>query len=91
VIPVNHKLDSLAHELVHYFQIMYRNEDLSIDYGQYTEVLEMEAVEIQKWIKAKYIEHQEFDNLKSKIRNPSTRALPASTYPDTSPQIHTCR
>lgn len=57
VIPLNCKLDNLAHELVHYFQVMYRNEDLSYDYGLPTEVLEMEAVEIQKWFKAKYIKH----------------------------------
>jgi len=61
VIPLNCKLDTLAHELVHYFQVMYRNEDLSSDYGLYTELLEMEAVAIQKWIKTKYIEQHELD------------------------------
>jgi hypothetical protein len=61
VIPLNRKIDTLAHELVHYFQVMYRNEDLSSDYGLYTELLEMEAVAIQKWIKTKYIEQHELD------------------------------
>jgi hypothetical protein len=41
---------------------MYRNENLSFDYGLYTEILEMEAVAIQKWIKAKYIEHYKIDH-----------------------------
>jgi hypothetical protein len=62
VIPLNRKIDTLAHELVHYFQVMYRNENLSFDYGLYTEILEMEAVAIQKWIKAKYIEHYKIDH-----------------------------
>jgi hypothetical protein len=62
VIPLKYKLDTLAHELVHYFQVMYRNENLSFDYGLYIEILEMEAVAIQKWFKAKYIEHQKLDH-----------------------------
>jgi hypothetical protein len=55
VIPLWCKLDTLAHELVHYFQVMYRNEDLNVDHGLYTESLEMEAVAIQRWFKANYL------------------------------------
>lgn len=61
VIPLWCKLDTLAHELVHYFQVMYRNENLDFDYGLYTEVLEMEAVSIQRWFKAKNVEHHKLD------------------------------
>ncbi len=74
VIPLNRKLDTLAHELVHYFQVMYRNEDLSSDYGLYTEILEMEAVAIQKWIKAKYMDHQTRDHAHIKVLNPLNAA-----------------
>ena len=63
VFPLNYKLDTLAHEFVHYFQVMYRNENLSFDYGLYTEILEGEAVAIQKWLKAKYIEHHKLDHV----------------------------
>lgn len=58
VIPMDCKLDSLAHELVHYFQVMYRNEDLDFACGPHIESLEMEAVAIQRWFKAKYLEPQ---------------------------------
>jgi hypothetical protein len=62
VVPLCCKLDTLAHELVHYFQVMYRDEDLKVDYGLYTEILEMEAVAIQRWFKANYIGHQKIDH-----------------------------
>jgi hypothetical protein len=55
VIPLDCKLDSLAHELVHYFQVMYRNENLGLDCGPDIENLEMEAVSIQRWFKARYM------------------------------------
>lgn len=61
VIPLDFRLDTVAHELVHYFQVMYRNENLGFDYGLYTEILEIEAVAIQKWLKAKYIENRKLD------------------------------
>ena len=56
VIPETCKLDSLVHELVHYFQVVYQNEDLDFDCGPYIENLEMEAVTIQRWFKSKYME-----------------------------------
>ena len=56
VIPKNCKLDSLAHELVHYFQVMYRNDNLDLNCGPYIENLEMEALEIQRWFKSKHME-----------------------------------
>ena len=55
VIPRYCKLDNLAHDLVHYFQVMYRNENLDFDYGLYIESLEMEAVAIQRWFKIKFM------------------------------------
>lgn len=58
VIPLNCKLDSLAHELVHYFQVVYRNENLGLDCGPDIENLEVEAVSIQRWFKAKYLDPQ---------------------------------
>ena len=58
VIPPDCKLDSLAHELAHYFQVMYQNENLDFDCGAYIENLEMEAVAIQRWFKAKYLQPQ---------------------------------
>jgi hypothetical protein len=59
VIPLNCKLDSLAHELVHYFQVMYRNENLDFNCGLYIENLEMEAVAIQRWFKSNYLDPNE--------------------------------
>ena len=56
VIPKTCKLDSLAHELVHYFQVMYRNENLELNCGPYIDNLEMEAMAIQRWFKSKYME-----------------------------------
>lgn len=61
VIPIDCKLDSLAHELVHYFQVMYRNENLDFDCGAYIENLEMEAVAIQRWFKSNYLDPYELD------------------------------
>ena len=58
VIPLDCRLDSLAHELVHYFQVMYQNENLGFDCGPDIENLEMEAVAIQRWFKSKYLEPQ---------------------------------
>ena len=58
VIPKNYRLDSLAHELVHYFQFMYRHDNFDFDYGLYTECLEMEAVAIERWFKSKYLNPQ---------------------------------
>ena len=62
VIPINCKLDSLAHEFVHYFQVMYRNENLDFDCGLYIENLEMEAVAIQRWFKSKYLNPYKLDH-----------------------------
>ena len=55
VVPETCKLDSLIHELVHYFQVMYRHEKLDFDFGPYIDNLEMEAKAIQKWFKSKYL------------------------------------
>ena len=55
VIPGYCKLDNLSHEFVHYFQVMYRNENLNYDYGLYMDTLEIEAKEIQRWFKAKFM------------------------------------
>jgi hypothetical protein len=59
VIPKNCGLDSLAHELVHYFQFMYRHDNFDFDHGLYTECLEMEAVAIERWFESKYLSHQD--------------------------------
>jgi len=56
LIPIDCKLDSLAHELVHYFQVMYRNENLDFECGPYIENLEMEAVAIQRWFNTTYLQ-----------------------------------
>ena len=55
VIPGYCKLDNLAHEFVHYFQYMYRNEILNFNSGLYMDTLEMEAKKIQRWFKAKFM------------------------------------
>ena len=55
VIPCHCKLDILVHEFVHYFQVMYRNENLDFDCGLYLEILEIESVIIQRWFKGKYM------------------------------------
>ena len=55
VIPCHCKLDALAHEYVHYFQYMYRNENLDFDCGLYLEILEIESVTIERWFKAKFM------------------------------------
>jgi hypothetical protein len=44
--------DSLAHELVHYLQWQYRNDDLSSEWR------EAEAVDIQTWFREAYVEPQ---------------------------------
>jgi hypothetical protein len=56
VIPESCKLDSLVHELVHYFQVMYQNENLDFDCGPYIDNLEMEAVVMQRWFKSVYLD-----------------------------------
>ncbi len=55
VIPGYCKLDNLAHEFVHYFHVMYRNENLNFNSGLYMDTLEMEAKEIQQWFKTKFM------------------------------------
>lgn len=55
VIPCYYKLDSLAHEFVHYFQFMYRNENLGFYCNPYIFNLEVEAMAIQRWFKAKFM------------------------------------
>ena len=55
VIPRYCKLDSLAHEFVHYFQAMYRNEDFDSTCGM-SEVCEFEAIFIQRWFRSKYLD-----------------------------------
>ncbi len=55
VIPSYCKLDTLAHEFVHYFQVMYQNDDFDFTDGMSTEVREFEAVKIQRWFKARYM------------------------------------
>ena len=62
VIPNACKLDSLVHELVHYFQVMYRNENLEIDCGPYIDNLEMEALAIQRWFNSKYLHSYKLDH-----------------------------
>lgn len=48
------RLDTLAHEFVHYFQIKYQNAD--IDNNQAcTDALESQAVYIQHWFKDEYM------------------------------------
>lgn len=46
VVLTDSKLDSLAHQYVHYFQVKYRQE--SLDYRVYFDSLEYEAVQIQE-------------------------------------------
>lgn len=55
VIPSYCKLDSLAHEFVHYFQVMYQMDDFDFTDGMSTEVREFEAVSIERWFKARYM------------------------------------
>ena len=55
VIPCYCKLDNLAHEFVHYFQVMYQNDDFDFTNGMSSEVREFEAVHIQRWFKSKYM------------------------------------
>ena len=55
VIPCYCKLDVLAHEFVHYFQVMYQNDDFDFTDGMSTEVREWEAVSIERWFKARYM------------------------------------
>ena len=63
VIPCHCKLDSLVHEFVHYFQVMYRNENLDFYCDPYMDFycdpyifnLEVEAMAIQRWFKAKFM------------------------------------
>ena len=55
VVPRHCKLDSLVHEFVHYFQVMYRNDNLDFDCGLCLEILELESVTIQRWFKAKFM------------------------------------
>jgi len=55
VIPCYCKLDILAHEFVHYFQVMYQNDDFDFTDGMSTEVREWEAVSIERWFKARYM------------------------------------
>ena len=62
VIPLTCKLDSLVHELVHYFQVMYRNENLDFDCGPYIDNLELEALTIQRWFKSKYLNPYKLDH-----------------------------
>lgn len=52
VISVDKKLDSFAHEFVHYFQIQYGHEDPMNDPWM---MLEREAMYIQDWFKDKYL------------------------------------
>ena len=62
VIPESFKLDSLVHELVHYYQVMYRNENLDFDCGPYIDNLEMEAILIQRWFKSVYLTPHKANN-----------------------------
>lgn len=55
VIPCYCKLDSLAHEFVHYFQAMYQNEDFDCTDGMIAEDRESEAIVIQRWFRTKFI------------------------------------
>jgi len=58
VIPCYCKLHSLAHEFVHYFQVMYQNEDFDCTDGMLSEQRELEAVLIQRWFKTKFMRHR---------------------------------
>ena len=62
VIQETCRLDSLVHELVHYFQVMYRNENLEFNCGSYIDNLEMEALAIQRWFKSKYLNSFKLDH-----------------------------
>ena len=55
VIPCYCKLDSLAHEFVHYFQAMYQGEDLDCTDGMISEDRESVAILIQRWFKKKFM------------------------------------
>lgn len=46
------KIDTLAHEFVHYFQVKYRNYDL---HNGPADAFEQEAVSIQHWFRDNYI------------------------------------
>lgn len=52
LIIMESRLDSLAHEFVHYFQVKYKNADFEMDYVDNNE---FEAVHIQHWFKEKYM------------------------------------
>lgn len=56
LLTLNVKLHSLAHELVHYFQIKYRHDDPT--YDPY-DALEREAILLQKWFEKKYLKQGE--------------------------------
>lgn len=63
VIPGHCKLDSLVHEFVHYFQVMYQNKNWDVNCDPYRFNLcdpyrfnlEVEAMAIQRWFKAKFM------------------------------------
>ncbi|WP_417566579.1 hypothetical protein [Marinobacter sp.] len=52
VVVGTSRLDSLAHEFVHYLQVQY--EHINIDFSD-AHQLELEAVEIQHWFKQNYM------------------------------------
>ena len=56
VIPRDFKLDSLAHEYVHYFQVMYLKDNFESKNSMRADAREWEALFIQRWFKAKFIE-----------------------------------
>ena len=55
IIPGYCKLDSLAHEFVHYFQAMYQGEDFDCTDGMIAEDRESAAIQIQRWFKTKFM------------------------------------
>ena len=57
VIPRDFKLDSLAHEYVHYFQVMYQKDDFDSQNSMRADAREREALFIQRWFRAKFLEH----------------------------------
>ena len=57
VIPRDFKLDSLAHEYVHYFQVMYQEDDFETKNSMMADAREGEALFIQRWFRAKFIKH----------------------------------
>ena len=55
VIPCYCRLDSLAHEFVHYFQAKYQNQNFDCTDGMSAEQREAEAILTQRWFKTNFM------------------------------------